>query len=131
MEDRQGRQGRQEDKRRTHRDQRRSSHSPVVVVDNSQVYEQVSGYSAGGGSTHREYGTQDTYQQRYRPDTQEYEDMDSNGRHSNDNLNYDVPRHYSQAGENMRTAKKKSNLVNKELEERIRKASGVARQHYV
>ena len=46
-------------------------------------------------------------------------------------LDYDVPRHYSQGGENMRTAKKKSNLVTKELEERIRKAPGVASQDQI
>ena len=31
----------------------------------------------------------------------------------------------------MKTAKKKSNLITKELEERIRKASGVARQDQI
>ena len=42
-------------------------------------------------------------------------------------LDYEVPRHYA-ASADVRTAKKKSNLANRDLEERFRKASGVGRQ---
>ena len=58
MEDKTSRNGRKEKKQRTRSDQRRSSDSPVVIVDNSQVYEQVTGYSSGERTTRREHQTE-------------------------------------------------------------------------
>jgi len=46
-------------------------------------------------------------------------------------VDYEVPRIYASSNTQMRTAKKKSNFDNIDLEERIRKASGVARQEQV
>ena len=46
-------------------------------------------------------------------------------------VDYEVPRIYASSNTQMRTAKKKSNFDNIDLEERIRKASGVARQEHV
>ena len=103
----------------------------MVIVDNSEVYEQVTGYSSGEVGTGREHQTEESYEQIYISGNQDYEDLDLDRRQPDNTLDYDVPRHYSQGGENMRTAKKKSNLVTKELEERIRKASGVARQDQI
>ena len=103
LEDRSGREGRQE------RKTRRQS-------------EQITGYSSEGGNTSR------SSRQYHCRHNQDYEDLDHE---VGDGLHYDVPRHYAQQGEDMRTAKKKSNLVTKELEDRIRKASGVAKQNYI
>ena len=122
LEDRSGRKGRQERKTRRQSDERRSTHSPVIVDDNTQVYEQMSGYSSEDGNTS---GRSNQYHNRH---NQDYESV---GHEVGDGLHYDVPRHYMQQGEDMRTAKKKSNLVTKELEDRIRKASGVAKQNYI
>ena len=103
-------------------DKRRSTHSPVIVVDSTQAYDQMTGYSSEHGNTPKGNG------QFHSRHSQDYEDMDHE---VSDGLHYDVPRHYTQQGEDMRTAKKKSNLVTKELEDRIRKASGVAKQNYI
>ena len=46
-------------------------------------------------------------------------------------VDYQVPRIYASSNPQMRTAKKKSNFDSIDLEERIRKASGVARQEHV
>ena len=131
LEDRSGRRRSQEDTQRTHRDQRRSTHSPVIVVDDrrqDQMYEQVAGYPSGEGGLGRHRQREDDYNQRHRHGDQVYDDLEFDRRHPNSTVDYDVPRHYSQGGENMRTAKKKSNLATRGLEDRIRKASGVARQ---
>ena len=44
---------------------------------------------------------------------------------------YEVPRIYSAPAINLKSAKKKSNFSNVDLEERIRKASGVGRQQQI
>ena len=44
---------------------------------------------------------------------------------------YEVPRIYSAPAINLKSAKKKSNFSNADLEERIRKASGVGRQQQI
>merc|ERR1712241_427160 len=123
LEEKSEQEGKDERKIRRQSDQRRSTHSPVVVVDNSQMYEQMSGYSSDDGGAHesnRQYHSQVRH-------NRDYEDLDHGTRNHMEGVQYDVPRHYIQHGENVRTAKKKSNLVTEELEDRMRKASGVAK----
>ena len=51
------------------------------MQENGQEYEQVTGYSSGEGSTGREHKTEDSDEQRYRSDNQDYEDLDFFRRH--------------------------------------------------
>ena len=47
---------------------------------------------------------------------------------SHQSVEYEVPRIYSSTAAAVKSAKKKSNISNTNLEDRIRKASGVGRQ---
>jgi hypothetical protein len=78
LKDRPIRGGRQENKQRIHTNQRKSTHSPLVVVDNSK------------GSTGREHQTEESYEQRYRSGNHGYEDLDVDSRKPNNTLDYDV-----------------------------------------
>ena len=50
---------------------------------------------------------------------------------SDQSVEYEVPRIYSTSAAPVKSAKKKSNISNTNLEERIRKASGIGRQEQV
>ena len=50
---------------------------------------------------------------------------------SDQSVEYEVPRIYSTSAAPVKSAKKKSNISNTNLEDRIRKASGIGKQEQV
>ena len=96
---------------RKHRAGHIHSHEPAGLDERRQM----SGY-------HRDQGHHQ-HHHHHQPQDLQYEVPRS--------VDYEVPRIYASSNTQMRTAKKKSNFDNIDLEERIRKASGVARQEQV
>ena len=106
------------------RDRRRENnfHEPVVLEDERV---QRSGYDRDIFET-RNIPDQRAHPQGLRhhhPDQEVHFEMPRS-------VDYQVPRIYASSNSQMRTAKKKSNF-DIDLEERIRKASGVARQEHL
>ena len=107
------------------RDRRRANnfHEPVVLEDERT---QRSGYD------------REIFERRNIPDHRAQSHVMRHHQQGQDgqyevprSVDYQVPRIYASSNTQMRTAKKRSNFDNIDLEERIRRASGVARQEQV
>ena len=103
-------------------------HSPVTVIDNRHEHKYPRREPVSEPITH---DISFPYRQQNGREDDDYENLVEDLPPPPINLDYEVPTHYSEGSNNVRKAKKKSNLVSKELEERIRKASGVGRQDHI
>jgi len=97
-------------------------HNTPVVIENDR--RQFSGAGAG-------YDDQ-IFERRVDTDRHQHHHHPYNQNQVNNiQVDYEVPRIYSSSSANLKSARKKSNFSNVDLEERIRKASGVGRQQHV